>query len=541
MRGVHRARWAAVVTAVALVATACGGGGGGDGERADIVSASWGDPQSALEPGDSNESQGIRVLDMAFRGLRRYDPRTGETKDQLAESIRTTDGRTFTVTLKDGWTFSNGEPVTSRSFVDAWNYAADLRNTQKNAGYFASIVGYDALHPTSGEPTATAMSGLAVKDPRTFTVTLKEPNPRWPQILGQHPFLPLPRTFFTDHAGWLARPVGNGPYTVDSYAKGTVMRLRRWDGYPGADKAQNGGIDLKVYTDNNTAYTDLLAGNLDLVDDIAGQQLKKVRDDLGDRYLTRPALIIQTLGFPMYDARWNGPGMEKVRKGISMAIDRDEITRQIFRGTRTPAKDWTSPALGVRGGYSDDVCGKACAYDPVEAKRLVAEGGGLPGGRMTITSNTDAGSHREWMEAVCNSVNNALGQGPVCVIDPVGTFAEFRDRVEGHQVPGPFRSSWQGDYPYIQEFLDPLFHTDGPINDSGFSDGRFDRLVEAARAEPDTDRATALFLDAEKVLAERMPAIPLWYQNGGVGFSERLSNVTLNQFGAPVYEQIEVG
>ncbi len=117
------------------------------------------------------------------------------------------------------------------------------------------------------------------------------------------------------------------------------MSLRKWGDYPpGDDKAQNGGIDLKVYTDNNTAYTDLTAGNLDLVDDVPASQLKNVKSDLGDRYInTPPAGIIQTLAFPFYDKNWNTPpGAVKVRQGLSMAINRQQITDQIFQKTRTP-------------------------------------------------------------------------------------------------------------------------------------------------------------------------------------------------------------
>ncbi|EFL12857.1 ABC transporter substrate-binding protein [Streptomyces sp. C] len=546
MSGAGRAKCAAGVVAVALAATACGGGSGGSGGSGDsggseIVRASWGDAQSPLEPGNTNEAEGGKVLGMIFRGLKQYDAKTGAAENLLAEKIETADSRNFTITVKDGWKFSNGEPVTSRSFVDAWNYAADVRNHQKNGAYFSDVVGYDDVHPATGEPRAKTMSGLVVKDDRTFTVALKEKYGTWPQTLGYQTFLPLPRAFFTDHAAWLAKPVGNGPYTVDSYTKGTGMKLRTWRGYPGEDKARNGGVDLKVYTDSNTAYTDLISGNLDLVDDIPGQQLKNVRSDLGDRYINQPALRNQALAFPLYDPQWGKEGMEKVRRGISMAINRDEITQQIFHGTRTPAKDWTSPALGAQGGFSKDVCGQACTYAPAEAKRLIEEGGGLPGGRMTLTSNVDAGSHREWMDAVCNSINSALGQGTVCTVNPVGTFADFRDQITERRLHGPFRSGWQGDYPYIQDFLQPLYATGAPANDTAFGDPRFDSLVDQAHAEADITRATRLFMDAEKVLAEQMPAIPLWYQNGSAGFSARLSNVALNQFGAPVYDQIEIG
>ncbi|MFI8101869.1 ABC transporter substrate-binding protein [Streptomyces sp. NPDC086023] len=540
MRGATHAKWAACAVAVALTATACGGGsdsGGGDG--AGIVSSSWGDPQNPLEPANTNEVQGGKVLDMLFRGLKRYDPKTGEALDMVAQSIETTDQKNFTVTLKDGWKFSNDEPVTAQSFVDAWNYAADVRNKQNNSPFFSDIVGYEDVHPESGEPTAKTMKGLVVKDDKTFTVALKQKFSTWPDTLGYQAFSPLPKAFFTDHAGWLNKPIGNGPYTVDSYTKGTGMSLRKWDGYTGPDKAQNGGVDLKVYTDNNTAYTDLLAGNLDLVDDVPAQQLKNVKSDLGDRYINQPALIIQTLTFPMY-SKWGEAGKEKVRQGISRAINRPEITKQIFQDTRSPAKDWTSSALGEKGGYKD-MCGDLCTYDPDAAKQLIQEGGGLPDGKMTITSNVDTGSHRVWMDAVCNSINNALGQGPVCTVNPVGTFADFRNQQSSFKLTGPFRSGWQGDYPLIQNFLQPLYYTGASSNYGKFSNADFDKLVDQANQESDTAAAIAKFQDAEKILAQQMPSIPLWYQNGSAGYSERLSDVALNQFSVPVYDQIKVG
>ncbi|MFJ5551253.1 ABC transporter substrate-binding protein [Streptomyces sp. NPDC093225] len=539
MRGATHAKWAACAVAVALAATACGGGsdsgGGGDG----IVSSSWGDPQNPLEPANTNEVQGGKVLDMIFRGLKRYDPKTGAADNMVAQSIDTTDQQNFTVTLKNGWKFSNDEPVTASSFVDAWNYAADVRNKQNNAPFFSNIVGYDDLHPESGEPKAKTMSGLVVKNDTTFTVALKDKFSTWPDTLGYQAFSPLPKAFFTDHAGWLNKPVGNGPYTVDSYTKGTGMNLRAWTGYTGPDKAQNGGVDLKVYTDNNTAYTDLLAGNLDLVDDVPASQLKNVKSDLGDRYINQPALIIQTLTFPLYDPQWGKPGMEKVRQGISRAINRPEITKQIFQDTRSPAQDWTSSALGEKGGFAN-ICGDLCTYDPAAAKQLIQEGGGLPGGKMTITSNVDTGSHRVWMDAVCNSINNVLGQGAVCTVNPVGTFADFRNQQSSFKLTGPFRSGWQGDYPLIQNFLQPLYYTGASSNYGKFSNPDFDKLVDQANQESDTAAAIAKFQDAEKILAAQMPSIPLWYQNGSAGYSERLSNVSLNQFSVPVYDQIKV-
>ncbi|MCD7439055.1 ABC transporter substrate-binding protein [Streptomyces lincolnensis] len=546
MRGATHARWAAGAAAVALAATACGGGGSdgdsGGGDSAAVLSSSWGDPQNPLEPANTNEVQGGKVLDMIFRSLKKYDPETGKAEDMLAEKIETSDSQNFTVTVKPGWTFSNGEKVTAKSFVDAWNYGASLKNNQKNAYFFGYIDGYDKVHPEDGgKQSADTLSGLKVTGERTFTVKLNQKFSTFPDTLGYPAYAPLPRAFFTDHAAWVKKPVGNGPYTIESYTKGSQMALKKRDDYPGEDKAQNGGVTLKVYTDNNTAYTDLMAGNLDLVDDVPASQLKNVQSDLGDRYINTPAGIIQTLAFPFYDAKWNKAGMEKVRTGLSMAINRDQITETIFQKTRTPATDWTSPVLGEEGGFKEGLCGDACAYKPDEAKKLIEEGGGLPGGQIKITYNADTGSHREWVDAVCNSINNALDNDKACVGNPIGTFADFRNQITDRKMPGPFRAGWQMDYPLIQNFLQPLYYTNASSNDGKWTNKDFDRLVNEANAETDTATAVEKFQEAEKVLRDAMGAIPLWYQNGSAGYSERLSDVKLNPFSVPVYNEIKVG
>lgn len=543
MRGARHARWAAVAAAAALAATACGGGADADaGAGGAVLSSSWGDPQNPLEPANTNEVQGGKVLDMIFRGLKRYDPETGEAEDMLAERIETSDSRNFTITVKDGWTFSNGEAVTAKSFVDAWNYGASLKNNQKNAYFFGYIEGYDKVHPQDGgKQSADTLSGLKVTGDRTFTVRLGQKFSGFPDTLGYNAFAPLPRAFFDDHDAWVRKPIGNGPYTVESYVKGSQMSLRAWDAYPGEDKAQNGGVDLKVYTDNNTAYTDLMAGNLDLADDIPASQLRNVQNDLGDRYINTPAGIIQTLAFPFYDKAWNKPGMEKVRTGLSRAINREQITDTIFQKTRTPATDWTSPVLGEDGGFKEGLCGDACVYDPAAARKLIEEGGGLPGGQLRITYNADTGSHRQWVDAVCNSINNALDNDKACVGNPIGTFADFRNRMSDEKMPGPFRAGWQMDYPLIQNFLQPLYYTNASSNDGKWTNKEFDKLVDEANAESDAGAAVEKFRQAEEVLRDHMGAIPLWYQNGSAGYSERLSDVKLNPFSVPVYDQIKVG
>ncbi|SFD81592.1 peptide ABC transporter substrate-binding protein [Streptomyces aidingensis] len=546
MRGGTRLATAvAGLVALALAATACGGddgGGGGAGAGGELVRASWGEPQHPLEPANTNEVQGGKVLDMIFRGLKRYNPDTAEAENAMAESIETEDQQNFTITIEDGWTFQDGTPVTAQSYVDAWNYGAHIDNAQIGSYFFEFIDGYDDVHPAEEgrQPTADTMSGLEVVDDTTFTVRLREPFSLWPETLGYAAYAPLPQSFFDNHDAWLEKPVGNGPYLIDSYQPSRSMTLVPYEDFAGDDAAQNDGVELIVYTDNSTAYTDLQAGNLDVADDIPAAQLRNAEQDLDGRFINQPAGIIQTVSFPLYQEEWQGEEARRIRQGLSRAIDREQITRTIFNDTRTPATDFTSPVLQEAGGYQEGLCGDVCEFDADAAREMIEDAGGLPGGSVTLTSNVDTGSHREWMDAACNSINNVLGDTDACVVNPVPTFADFRNQVTNDRMTGMFRTGWQMDYPLIQNFLQPIYYSTGSSNDSGYDNPEFDALVDRANAAESEEEAVDLFQQAEELLVEDMPAIPLWYQNGIAGYSERVDNVKLNPFSVPVFTDITV-
>ena len=111
------------------------------------VSVQLSEPEH-LFPTNSNESNGIQVLRSLFTGLVQYDPSNNEMFLANAESIVSDDGGlTWTITLKPGWTFHNGEPVTAWSYVNAWNFGANTANAQQNNSFYAGIAGYDEMNP----------------------------------------------------------------------------------------------------------------------------------------------------------------------------------------------------------------------------------------------------------------------------------------------------------------------------------------------------------------------------------------------------------
>lgn len=361
-----RARWVlAAATSVALVATGCSSGGGGSSNSSSDSSKSFSyqssEPQNPLQPANANEVGGGRIIQNLFKGLVDYDPATAKIRMQVADKIDTSDSQTFDVTLKDGWKFHDGTPVHAKNFVDSWNWSATTSNNQINSSWFSDIEGYQDVHPGSGQPTATKMSGLTVVDDLHFTVKLSNKVSYFEYKLGYIAFSPLPDAFFNDPTGYGQKPVGNGPYQFVSWNHNTEVVTKAFPDYQGVDKPKNGGIVFKMYTTSEAAYADLQSSNLDVMDQVPPSALATYKSDLGDRAIDAPQGAIQNIGFTLYQADWAAPDKAKVRQGLSMAIDRDTITKTVLQNSRKPATAWV--AEGVEG-YKDGACGDFASSTP---------------------------------------------------------------------------------------------------------------------------------------------------------------------------------
>lgn len=542
-----RAGLVALTAGVAMVMTACGGGSGGGtpaqgGNANAIVIANGTEPQNGLLPANTNETGGGRVMQLLFKGLIDYDA-AGKPRNQVAKSIDTKDSKTFTIKLNSGWKFTNGEPVTAKSFVDAWNFGALATNEQLNSYFFEPIEGYEAVNPSPPKgapkgakppaPTAQTMSGLKVVDDTTFTVTLLSPQSSFPLRLGYTAFYPLPSAAYKDTKAFGESPIGNGPYMMDGpWERKVQIKTKKNPDYAGVDKPKNGGVLLKFYQDPGAGYQDLLANNLDVMDLLPDSAFATFEKDLGSRAINQPAGIFQSFSFPLYNPTFQGPNAAKVRQAISMAIDRNLITKTIFNGTRTPAKDFSSPVVT---GYDPNICGQFCTFDPAKAKALLAEAGGLPGNKMTIAYNTDGG-HKGWVDATCNSIKNTLGID--CQGKAYADFKSLRTDVTKKAMDSAFRTGWQMDYPSLDNFLGPIYAKGAGSNDSDYSNPEFDALLKKGDTATSPDAGIAAYKDAEKLLVRDMPAIPLWYSNATGGYSTNVSNVKFDVFSVPIYTEI---
>ncbi|ANZ36389.1 peptide ABC transporter substrate-binding protein [Lentzea guizhouensis] len=515
-----RVAWVALPAALAMTLSACGGGGGsttseGKENPEGTVSIYGTEPKSTLFPANTTEAGGSKVTEALFARLVDYAPEDGKPTNLLAESITSSDAKVYNIKLKQGWKFHDGTDVKAKNFVDGWNWSANSNNAQQGASFFSVIQGFKDVHPSdeAAKPTADKMSGLEVVGDYEFKVTLNAPTSVFTTMIGYLPFSPLPDAFFADPKAFEAKPIGNGPLKFVSRTPNSLIKLERFDDYKG-EKIHFKTLDIKIYSSQETAYQDLVAGKLDFMEALppSAKVGEKYKADLGDQVLTANLLGQSAIALPYYVPAFKDN--VKLRQAISMAINREQITKTVLAGSYTPSDGWVSPGIN---GYRKGVCGEFCTYNKDKAKQLFQESGFT--GKLTIQSNQDGG-RKEPLEAACNSIKDALGVE--CEFVGATNFGAFRQIVDGKQLTGMSRSDWSADYPSIENFLNPLYRTGGSSNDSNFSNPEVDKLLEQADGTADEAAAIKLYQQAEDIIAKQMPSIPTWNEKGIGGRSKNL-------------------
>lgn len=490
-------------------------------------------PYKPLIPSNTAETCGANVLDSVAAKLVTYDRQTGAARNVLASGITTKDAKKFTITLREDARYSDGSPVRAADFVNAWNYGAYGPNKQLNQYLFAPIAGFAKV--AAAKPKTKTMSGLKVKDARTFTVSLSKPNTTFVQRLGALAFAALPASFFADKgAAYKARPLGAGPYSIESGSAGSGYVLVANPNYTGPTSPSVGRVTFKVYDDLTRAYEDVVANRIDLLDDVPEPFLSTAayKTDLGSRAFVQTRAAIQTLTFPSAKAD-KSYANAKLRRALALAIDRDAVIRKVFGERQVAATGWAAPGVD---GVSGKGCGSACTYNPKQALAVFKAAGGHSG-PITIAYNADA-DHKRWVTAVCKSIAATLKTA--CKPTAIGNFGAFRSRIESRTQAGLFRAGWLADYPSIENFFTELYTTGGGTNDGDFSNAKFDKLMKQAAATPDLSKANALYRKAEIVLRGAMPAIPLWSPVLISARSTNIASASLTVFGTYDLTSIEL-
>ncbi|XTZ15931.1 peptide ABC transporter substrate-binding protein [Micromonospora echinospora] len=531
---------AVAATATAMLATACSGGGDDDtsdsGKSGGELRVYASEPAFLL-PSAADDEPSLYVIRQLYRGLVKYNAETGAPENDLAESVESQDQKLWTIKIKDGYTFDNGEKVNADAFIRSWNYAAYGPNAQNNAYFMKRIAGIKDVSSTdpdgegpqkAPEPKAKELSGLKKVDDLTFTVELSEPFSGFPTTIGYPGFFPMAEACIADTAKCNETPIGNGPYKIEGSWQHnvgiTVVRSDSWKGDPGKpDK-----INYRIFADVDAGYAAFQAGELDVLYTLPPARYKEAKATYGDRLYEQPSDSFTYVGMPIYNENFKD---KRVRQAISMVIDRQSIIDAVFNGRFTPATGYVAPSFE---GARENAC-QYCKKDVEKAKQLLAEAGGWKGGKLQLWANAGAG-HDAWLQAVGDQVKAALGIDYELKVNL--QFAEYLETADNKKFTGPFRLGWSADYPFLESYLAPLYSTGADSNNSTYANPEFDALLAQGDAANSIQEAIPFYQKAEDLILEDLPVIPMWWGKVGAVYGENVDKFVWNAVADADYGQM---
>ncbi|MBU3666319.1 MAG: peptide ABC transporter substrate-binding protein [Chthoniobacterales bacterium] len=474
-------------------------------KRADLVFLNGAEPET-LDPALITGQPEGRVANALFEGLLTFDQH-GKPQPGMAENWEISgDGKTYTFTLREGLVWSDGRPLTAQDFVASWRRTLDPATASEYAYQLHYIKNAKAFN--EGTLKDFGQVGVSAPDDRTLRVELENPTPFFLDLCAFVTLLPVPTHVIGEHGDNWIKPgnlVGNGAYLLESWRLNDRIRLRKNPRYWNAKSVALDAIDVIPVSKANTAFNLYASGQADLMMDkglvppALLSEIKK-RDD----FHAAPFLGTYFLRYNCAKGAFTDP---RVRRAFSLVIDKKSIVDRITRAGELPAGSFVPPGAG---GY--EPCDECGTKDTAEAKRLLAEAG-YPDGKGFPMVNY-LYSEGELNEAIAVELQSMwrreLGVNVQLLRQEWKVYLRSLSTLD-YDIA---RSSWVGDYPDPNTFLD-MFVTGGGNNRTGWSDPRYDRLIGEAAAELDPAKRHAILREAEKILVcEQMPVCPLYFYVG---------------------------
>ncbi|MCO5193994.1 MAG: peptide ABC transporter substrate-binding protein [Anaerolineae bacterium] len=515
-------RLATLIVVVLIVLVGCGELSGNSGpygvNRDKSVVLASGQP-NGLDPATTHSGAGGPIGHI-FSGLVTLDTDLQVQPELAAGWTVSDDGTVYTFALHPDARFHDGRPVSADDVIFSWERALNPETGSDTAlTYLGDIVGAKAL----ADGMADSLSGVRALNDKTLEVTIDAPKP---YFLAK---LTFPTAYLVDRKNvtdpdWEHSPNGTGPFRLIRWEDDTVLLLERSDVYyrqPAAVEhvvyLLGAGLPLSMYE----------RGEIDLVG-IGGSDLERVRDPnepLSADLHTIPSFCTTYIGLntslpPLDDVR--------VRQALSYAVDRERLVEGLYKNNALVADGILPPGMP---GYGDI---DGYEYDPERARALLREAGyeQLPPLVWSSAGYDTAGAIES---AVISMWEETLGADiTVELIDPYAYLEELYAGNIGHF----YTSGWCADYADPENFLDVLFHSDAPSNNTGFSDPEIDAALEAARVEPDPAMRMALYADIEQQLVDAAPRIMLVHGLDAVLMSPRLQGLELTPISVPQWHRV---
>lgn len=415
------------------------------------------------------------------------------------------DGRVYVFHLREDGRWSNGDPVTAEDFVFALRRGVDPATLSNYSALLIPIA--NAADITAGRLPPEAL-GVEALDERTLRITLEDPAAYFLELLTHSMAYPLHRDSARQWPDAFARPgrlVSNGPYMLDEWVLQSHVRLVRNPHFRDAERLRIETVFFHPIENPSSELKRYRAGDLDWTDAVPHNQIRWIRDTLPDQFQVAPYLGIYYFGFNL--TRPPFKGQPALRRALAMAVDRSILTQYVTGGGEQPAFGFVPP-MPSYPGVVPEWAGWPTERRLEEARRLYREAGYSPERPLDVEIRYNTSdNHRQMALAVAAMWKQNLGVRASIVNQEFKVFLDARTRKADTEV---FRAGWIGDFQDPVNFLDILQSANGQ-NDTGYADPAYDALLERAAAEPEPERRLALLAEAEALMLEQQPVMPIYF------------------------------
>jgi oligopeptide transport system substrate-binding protein len=447
-----------------------------------------------------------RILRTLFEGLTDLDPVTHVPIPAAAERWDVSDdGLVYTFYLRENGTWSTGDPVTAHDFVYAWRRILSPK-LGAECSYMLWVI-RNAEAYNKGQISDFSEVGVEAVDDRTLRVTLAHPTPYFLTMHVHQSYMPVRQSTIEAFGaidergtGWTSPEslVGNGPFVLSAWEPNEVLSVRKRADYWDAASVGLNGVDFLPIDDEQTEERSFRVGEMHVTQTVPSNKIPVYQKHDPERIRIAPY-------FGTYFYRFNvtQPGLDdaRVRRALAMSVDRVAIVERVTRGGEQPVGFLTPPGVA---GYAPP---EGIPYDPQRARELLAEAG-YPNGQgfpaMEILYNT-SDSHRRIAEAIQQMWKDTLGIEVNLYNQDWKVFLASQNNADYDIV----RGSWIGDYLDPMTFLD-VFVTNGGNNRTGWSSPRYDALIAQANGTADPAARAAVLREAEALLLEEAPLLPIY-------------------------------
>lgn len=497
-------RRAIATASLALALTACGKRGDEPGSKkpAILLRGNGPDPDS-LDPHKARSTEAMMVLRDLFEGLTRLDAQAAPVPGAAEKWSVSDDGLVYTFLLREDGRWSSGEPVVAEDFVAGLRRLVDPATASQYAQLIDVVV--NSLDIVAGKKPADTL-GVAAPDPRTVVITLNSPAPYLPGLLAHPSAGPLHRPSFQALGDKFARAgsqVSNGAFVATEWLQGSYIRAERNRHYWNDAATRLDGVKYLQIADENAELRAYRANELHCTYVVPRGQFDWIRENLAAELHIVPQLSTYYFGFNLDRKRFT----PKIRRALSMAIDRERLANFVLRVGELPAWGWVPPGVFNYSPQSFDYASQPQVEREEAARRLLAEEGFTREKPLTFELRYNSGEvHNKVAVAVASMWKEALG------VEAALAAVEFRSLladVERREMD-VYRLSWVGDYNDPYTFLQYL-KSDYGINLPHYVSREYDALLADAARQTDAGRRRELLQQAERVMLADHPLIPLYF------------------------------